>query len=179
MSIFDEVLAFINHPRPEMFDPLALAVFRYQFDNLPFYREFCVTRGVTPETITFFSQIPAASTVAFKYAEVRGPAADLSPSALSFTTSGTSKGFTERGRHLVPRPEIYRASAIAHLRRMLFPNTLRIAMLALHPTADRMPESSLSTMLSWCIEEFGADATMCAATRTSVNYRQPPIEFPC
>ena len=28
-------------------------------------------------------------------------------------------------------------------------------LLALHPTADRMPESSLSWMLSWCIEEFG------------------------
>jgi Acyl-protein synthetase, LuxE len=169
MSIYDEVLSFINAPRPELFDPLALAVFRYQFENVPAYRQFCVARGASPETVSFPSQIPAVSTAAFKYAEIRCAPEAVSPAALTFTTSGTTKGFTERGRHLVPRPEIYRASAIAHLRCMLFPDGRRMAMLALHPTADRMPESSLSTMLSWCLEEFGAGATMCAATRASVD----------
>src|ERR1700719_255133 len=106
MSIFDEVLSFINDPPPESFDSLALAVFRYQFENVSVYRRFCLTRGASPQNVTLLSQIPAASTLAFKYAEIRGPAADLSPSALSFTTSGTTKGFTERGRHLVPHPEI-------------------------------------------------------------------------
>ena len=169
MSIYDEVLSFINSPRPEAFDALALAVFRYQFANVPPYRRFCVAHAKTPENVTLVSEIPAASTVAFKYADVRGPAATISPAALTFTTSGTTKGFTERGRHLVPRPEIYRASALAHLRRMLFPDGRRLAMLALHPTADRMPESSLSTMLIWCIEEFGTGATLCASTRSSVD----------
>ncbi len=169
MSIYDEVLAFIDFPRPEAFDALALAVFRYQFDHVPAYRQFCVARGRSPGNVTQISQIPAASTVAFKYAEVRGPAEAVSHAALTFTTSGTTKGFTKRGRHLVPRAEIYRASAIAHLRRMLFPDGRRLPMLALHPTADRMPESSLSTMLTWCIEEFAAGATLCAATRSSVD----------
>jgi len=169
MSIYDEVLSFIQSPRPELFDPLALAVFRYQFQNVPSYRQFCLARGVSQETVTSPSQIPAASTVAFKYAEVRGPSEPLSPAPLIFTTSGTTKGFNERGRHVVPRPEIYRASAVAHLRRMLFPDDQRMPMLALHPTADRMPESSLSTMLSWCIEEFAVRATLCAATRASVD----------
>jgi hypothetical protein len=169
MSIYDEVLSFIQSPRPELFDPLALAVFRYQFQNVPSYRQFCLARGVSQETVTSPSQIPAASTVAFKYAEVRGPSEPLSPAPLIFTTSGTTKGFNERGRHVVPRPEIYRASAVAHLRRMLFPDDQRMPMLALHPTADRMPESSLSTMLSWCIEKFAVRATLCAATRASVD----------
>jgi Acyl-protein synthetase, LuxE len=169
MSIYDEVLSFINTPRPELFESLALAVFRYQFEKVPVYRQFCVARGASPKTVGSFSQIPAASTVAFKYAEVRSLADAASPTTLTFTTSGTTKGFTERGRHHVPRPEIYRASALVHLRRMLFPDGRRMAMLALHPTADRMPESSLSTMLTWCIEEFGAGATMCAATRASVD----------
>jgi hypothetical protein len=169
MSIYDEVLSFINGPRAERFEALALAVFRYQFEHVPVYRQFCIARGVSPETISSISQIPAASTVAFKYADVRGPAGAVSPKVLTFITSGTTKGFTERGRHQVPRPEIYRASALAHLRRMLFPDGRRLAMLALHPTADRMPESSLSTMLTWCIEEFGAGAILCAATRAKVD----------
>ncbi|MGD0289446.1 MAG: hypothetical protein ABSC63_07320 [Candidatus Binataceae bacterium] len=169
MSIYDEVLSFINDPRAALFEPLALAVFRYQFENVPVYRQFCIARGVSPQTVNSLSEIPAASTVAFKYADVRGPAEAVSPAALTFTTSGTTKGFTERGRHHVPRPEIYRASALAHLRRMLFPDGRRLAMLALHPTADRMPESSLSTMVTWCIEEFGTGAMVCAATRASVD----------
>ncbi len=176
MSIYDEVLSFINAPSPELFDSLALGVFRYQFESVPVYRQFCLARGASPETVSLFRQIPAASTVAFKYARVRCNAEAGSPDALTFTTSGTTKGFTERGSHLVPRPEIYRASAIAHLRRMLFPDGRRMRMLALHPTADRMPESSLSTMLSWCIEEFGTGATMCAATRSNVD-TAAAIEF--
>ena len=145
-------------------------MFRHQFDNVAPYRRFCVARGVSPQSVARLDQIPAASTVAFKYADLRGSASDLSPDALTFYYErGTTKGFTERGRHLVPRPEIYRASAIAHLRRMLFPEGARMAILALHPTADRLPESSLSTMLSWCIEEFGTAATVCVATRASVD----------
>jgi acyl-CoA reductase LuxC/acyl-protein synthetase LuxE len=169
MSIYDEVQSFINVPRPELFDPLAMAVFRYQFENVPVYRQFCIARGASPETVGFLSQIPAVSTVAFKYADVLGAAEAASPAALTFTTSGTTEGFIERGRHRVTRPEIYRTSAITHLRRMLFPDGRRMAILALHPTADRMPESSLSTMLGWGIEAFGTGATMCVATRSSID----------
>ena len=169
MSIYDEVLSFINAPRPESFEPLAIAVFRHQFENVPVYRQFCLARGVTPENVSAIGQIPAASTVAFKYADVRNVADADSSTALTFITSGTTKGFAERGRHMVPRPEVYRASAIAHLRRMLFPDGRRMAMLALHPTADRMPESSLSKMLSWCSDEFGSGVAMCAATRAGVD----------
>lgn len=174
MSIYHEVLSFIREPRPERFEPLALAVFRHQFDNVAVYRQFCLARGASPETIGASRQIPAASTVAFKYAEVRNRAE--STAALTFVTSGTTKGFAERGRHRVPHPEIYRASALAHLRRMLFPDGERLPMLALHPTADRMPESSLSTMLTWCIEEFGTATALCAATGAGVD-TQVAIEF--
>jgi hypothetical protein len=169
MSIYDEVLSFINAPRAELFEPLAIAVFRHQFENVPVYRKFCLQRGATHENVSTIEQIPVASTVAFKYAEVRNTGVLGSATPLTFITSGTTKGFAERGRHLVPRPEVYRASAIAHLRRMLFPDERRMAMLTLHPTVERMPESSLSTMLSWCIEEFGSGVAMCAATRTGID----------
>jgi hypothetical protein len=41
-------------------------------------------------------------------------------------------------------------------------------MLAMHPTADAMPESSLSAMISWSIEEF-ATGTHLAASRERVD----------
>ncbi len=84
-------------------------------------------------------------------------------------TSGTTAGADRRGRHFVPRPEIYRASAIAHLRTMLYPDGRRTAMLALHPAGGAMPESSLSAMIGWAIEEFGTGAAMMAASRDRVD----------
>lgn len=169
MSIYAEILSFIENPRLERFEPLALAVFRYQFENVPVYRQYCVGRGASPENVSLLDQVPAVSTVAFKYAQVRSTEGGDSANALTFLTSGTSKGFGERGEHRIPRPEIYRASAVGHLRRMLFPDGARMAMLALHPTCDLMPESSLSTMLTWCIEQFGTDRILCAATRNGVD----------
>ena len=65
--------------------------------------------------------------------------------------------------------ELYRASAIKHLGRMLLPDGCRPWMLALHPTADRMPESSLSQMISWCMETFGGARTLCCATPRQVD----------
>ncbi len=169
MSIYAEVLSFIETPRLEMFEPLALAVFRYQFENVRVYRQYCIARSASPESVRVLDKIPAVSTVAFKYTRVHNTGEPDSATALTFFTSGTSKGFTERGKHRVPRPEVYRASALEHLRRMLFPDGARMAMLALHPTGDRMPESSLSTMLTWCIEHFGTNSVLCAATRSGVD----------
>ena len=169
MSIYDEVLSYIEAPHPGTFERLALEVFRYQFENVPVYRQYCVAFGASPERAGVLDQIPAVSTVAFKYARIHNTAERESAATLTFHTSGTSKGFTERGTHRVPRPEVYRASAIGHLQRMLFPEGARIAMLALHPTADLMPESSLSTMLTWCIERFGTESVLCAATPSAVD----------
>src|SRR5438445_1752248 len=169
MSIFDNVLSFIVAPQPDQFESLALRVFRYQFEHVPPYRKYCLSRGVTPETADNLGRVPYASTLAFKYAHMESRAAPAVSGARLFLTSGTTIGKDERGRHLVLRPDVYRASAITHFRRMLFPDGRRTAMLALHPTADRMPESSLSQMLSWCIDEFGGGPVLCAARREGVG----------
>ncbi|HXR24928.1 MAG TPA: hypothetical protein VN742_06175 [Candidatus Binataceae bacterium] len=158
-SIFDEVLSFVRSPEPERFEHLALKVFRYQFDRIAPYREYCLSIGVAAEAVRSLDQVPPVSTVAFKYAELSG-----GPAERIFLTSGTSVGRSERGRHFVPRLEIYRASAMAHIGRMLFADNRRMPILAIHPTAERMPESSLGQMISWCIEDFGTETSVCAAT---------------
>src|SRR5690348_4662212 len=168
MSIYDEVLSFIEAPRKESFEALALEVFRYQFSHVAPYREYCVQRGIRPDAVHSLDQVPVISTVAFKYARLESSGAP-SPAARLFLTSGTTAGKDGRGRHMVVRPEIYRVSALTHLRRMLFRDGARMPILALHPTADRMPESSLSQMISWCIEEFGTSPTLCAATRHAIE----------
>ena len=169
MSIYNQVLTFIHRPEPESFERLALEVFRHQFETVGAYRRYCEGRCVAPETVRSVDAIPAVSNVAFKYAGLASEGAERSPEAAVFLTSGTTQGRERRGRHIVERPEIYRASAIAHLRKMLFPDARRMAILAMHPTAEVMPESSLSAMVSWSIEEFGTGRTLAAASRERVD----------
>jgi hypothetical protein len=168
-QIYEKVIAFIHRPVHERFDALALEVFRYQFESVRPYRRFCDERGVNPSAVRNVDDIPAVSNVAFKYAELSIDDAASAPDALVFQTSGTTEGRERRGRHIVPRPEIYRASALAHLRAMLFPDDHRLSMLTIHPRADEMPESSLARMISWCVEEFGTGKQLVAASRDRVD----------
>ncbi|HLK84906.1 MAG TPA: hypothetical protein VKT27_00240 [Candidatus Binataceae bacterium] len=170
MTIYDEVLSFIEAPKQACFEALALQVFRHQFDTVSPYREYCQSRGVNPNRIDSIDRIPPLSTVAFKYADLTDSVTPL-PAAggRTFSTSGTTAGPDERGRHRVPCVDIYRASAVGHLRRMLFADGARMLVLSLHPTADRMPESSLGQMISWAMEEFGLGQGRCVADRKGVD----------
>src|SRR5262249_18005735 len=156
-------------PDPERFDSLAIEVFRYQYVSVPAYRRYCEGLGISPKRLSSAGGIPMVSTVAFKYTSLCAPASEKSPRALTFLTSGTTGGRDRRGRHVVARPDIYRASAVAHPRAMMFPDGAQMRMLAIHPTRDRMPESSLSTMITWCIEEFGQAPSLCVADRLSLD----------
>ncbi len=171
MSIYEEVLDFIERPDPSQFGALALAVFRHQFERVEPYRDYCLSIGAHPGSIRSLDEVPAVSTLAFKYAALENRDSFGPGESLVFFTSGTTIGRDERGRHVVPRPEVYRASAIAHLRRMLFPDRMRLRMLALHPDAARMPESSLARMITWCVEEFGLGPGVCAADRHGLDLR--------
>ena len=169
MSIHERVLSFIHSPQPGRFDSISLDVFRHQYVSVPAYRRYCESLGIQADAVSWPEEIPMVSTVAFKYAHLHAPGAGDDSRALTFLTSGTTSGRERRGRHVVARPDIYRASAIAHLRTMMFPDGAPMRMLAIHPTADRMPESSLSTMISWCIEAFGQGPALCAADRAGLD----------
>ena len=168
MSIYEQVLTFIRRPESEQFQRLALDVFRHQFETVGAYRSYCEGCGIEAGAVRTIDDIPAVSNVAFKYSDLAADGAARASGAAIFLTSGTTQGPEHRGRHIVARPEIYRASAISHLRRMLFPDARRMAMLAMHPTADAMPESSLSAMITWSIEEF-ASTHLAAASRDKVD----------
>jgi hypothetical protein len=166
MTLHAQVLDFIHYPNPARFERTALAVFAHQFGSLSPYREFCLSRARRPDSVRSVAEIPAVSTAAFKYVEF----CSAKPQRV-FLTSGTTRGRDQRGRHFVADLELYRVSATKHLKRMLLADGCRPWMLALHPTADRMPESSLSQMISWCIESFGGTKALCCASPQRVDCR--------
>lgn len=138
----------------EEFDALAKAVFAHQFAcNTP-YRQFCERRGVSPEGVAHWEQIPAVPTDAFKAAAlVCGDPADA---AAVFRTSGTTAGPERRGTHYLPELALYNAALRAGFRAHLLPDGARPRMISLIPRPREMPDSSLSHMAGAVVADFGA-----------------------
>jgi hypothetical protein len=137
------------------FAELARTVFAFQYEaNAPF-RAFCDRRGRTPATITCWQEIPALPTTAFKSVDL----ACAAPEKV-FLTSGTTQGGERRGRHLVPRLELYRASALTHFRRMVLPDRVAPRIVGLLGPPEVLPDSSLTQMVEWLrVEVGGGDGT--------------------
>jgi hypothetical protein len=133
------------------FEAWALRVFRHQFEHNAPYRGYCVRRGVAPETVAGWADVPAVPTRAFRVADlVCGE-----PQAV-FRTSGTSAGGAARGHHLVPHLDLYRASALPTFERFVLPDGARLPCLFLLPPPSVRPDSSLVHMCAWAAEAFGS-----------------------
>lgn len=124
--------------------------FAMQYRSNPPYRALCDRRGISPRTVRSWREIPAVPTAAFQSVEL----ACASPEA-EFRTSGTTRGAGRRGRHLVPRLELYRRSAVAHFRHMVLPDGVRPRFLGLLAGPTQLPHSSLSRMVDWLATDVG------------------------
>lgn len=149
-QIYDEVLDFIRHPVAGQFEPLALRVFEFQIGRNPSYRRYCESKGQTPDTIGSWHDIPAVPTAAFKDLEL---ACDRPEKV--FLTSGTSQGPSRRGRHPVPRLDIYRASILQNFTPHLLPDLADLQILILTGSPVIWPDSSLAHMMEVIRQEYG------------------------
>jgi hypothetical protein len=126
------------------FDHLAHEVFALQYEANRPYRAFCDRRRRTPATVTRWPDIPALPTTAFKSVDLACAAAER-----IFLTSGTTQGGERRGRHLVPRLELYRVGARTHFRRMVLPDGAVPRLVGLLGSPAVLPDSSLTQMVEW------------------------------
>lgn len=98
-----QVREFICHPDPAAFEPLARALFAYQFAHNPPFRRFATHLGRTPATVPCWQDIPAVPTQAFKIPA--HPLAVGAPGPVTFLTSGTTG--ESRGSHHFPDTALY------------------------------------------------------------------------
>lgn len=137
------------------FDDLARRVFGYQFAQNEIYQGFCRTRGVTPDTLSHWTRIPAVPTRAFKsFQLVSGSPEDVD---VVFRTSGTSRGAGERGEHHVLDLRLYRESLLSSFRDHLLADGARLPLVSLIPSPAEAPDSSLSHMMGVVEEELTAE----------------------
>ena len=156
-----------GEPWPDdVFESWAQRVFTYQFGANPVYAAYARKRGVTPSTVTHWSEIPWVPASAFKAV----PLVSGDPSRVErvFRTSGTT-GAGRRGEHHVLDLGLYKDSLIPNMRRHLYAGVPGVVggrggpdrpdgkeailpILALTPAPAVAPESSLSFMLGAALD---------------------------
>lgn len=148
------------------FNALALAVFRYQFDQNRSYRSWCTALGWTEERVTALDTwwaIPAMPVEAFKWDDVKTEGLPQDANGeLVFRTSGTTG--SRPGVHTVRTPRLYAISAQRGFQRVFGPPGPKgDVLLGLLPGYLERPDSSLVHMVGalreagWCLP--GAAAT--------------------
>lgn len=146
MSLFAALTTFLHSgPHDEAtFDALAHQLFAYQFAHNAPYRRLCEARGQTPETVTWWQEIPTVPAAAFKRFSLT--CVPEEQCVRVFHSSGTTGSDTSRHFLSAEALELYRTSLVAGFARAL-PLDEVMGTVALMPSPREAPHSSLSFML--------------------------------
>jgi hypothetical protein len=141
----------------ENFGALALNLFALQFKGNLAYRTICKARGLKPETVGHWTQIPAVPTAAFKELELTSLAPGESTAV--FHSSGTTAQIPSRHFHSAESLAVYEASLWKWFDQNLLSNfefrTPNLELLVLTPTPEQAPHSSLVHMFEIVRQKFG------------------------
>jgi hypothetical protein len=149
------ILAFMERGERDegQFNLLALRLFAYQFERNAPYRTLCQRHGVTPATVTHWSQIPPVPTQAFKVLDLA--CEPLEQAQAIFLSSGTTRGEQTRSRHFVFNLRLYETSVLRWFEPHLLPERHPMPIAILFPPPDELPHSSLGHMLATIARKWG------------------------
>lgn len=143
---------------PAAFDRLAKQMFAYQYRHNAPYRTFCDGRGVTPDTLAAWHDIPAAPAAAWKQWTLSCAsehACQPRQGGRVFHSSGTTGTETSRNHLDAVALDLYRLSLRAGYGRFVLPDNAVLPVFALMPPPAVAPHSSLSFMLGELIGDYG------------------------
>lgn len=156
----------------ESFEPLALAVFRYQAAHNPIYRQYLHHLNVRPDQLTDIRRVPFMPISFFKnHTILTGLNSADASQTLTFTSSGTTS--EETSRHLLPDPDLYNAVSTRIFEETYGP-LQNVHILALLPSYLERNNSSLVYMVqrfmarSKC-PQTGSEPTVDAPTGFFLN----------
>ena len=154
-SLDAELLGWMAEPwrnDDTRFEKTARALFSHQFAHCRPYARFCRGRGITPDSIGSWEEIPAVPAGAFKELTLRSFPAEAECHV--FRTSGTS---TEaRGALHIDTLALYEASLLPSFERFVLPGLPRAARVyVLTASPEEQPDSSLSHMFGVAVAARG------------------------
>jgi len=146
----------------------ARRAFRLQFKGNTAYRKYCEAREVRPLDVNDWRDVVPVPSEAFRVVDLFvGNSADAE---LIFRTSGTSRGQSARGRHLVKSIELYRASLRAAFRVFVTKAANSTKIVALPPTFTPDSASSLGWMLDDLLRGFGSGDGLSVASPAGIDW---------
>ncbi len=135
------------------FNELALELFALQFKHNPAYKKICEARGLTPNVVEHWTQVPCAPTSAFKELELSSIPAQERTAV--FHSSGTTEQKPSRHFHCAESLKVYEAS----LWPWFYSNVIdskNFELVVLTPPPQSMPNSSLVHMFEIVRQKMGA-----------------------
>jgi len=140
----------------QRFESMARRLFAYQIERCAPYRRLCERKGIRPEEIGQWREIPTVPTGVFKELELRCfPARAVRH---VFRTSGTSR--EARGQLFLDTLELYEASLRSSFERHVLAGlTHPVRMRIVAPAPGEAPDSSLSHMFGVAIRQWGDGAS--------------------
>ena len=158
-EICSEVRNFIAAPGAKRgaFDALVREVFKFQCEHNAPYRAFCKSRGVTPDSLTSTTEIPAIITTAFKQTDLTVlPAPDRTT---TFHSSGTTAHQPSRHFHSEQTLRVYEESLLAWFEPHVSASREPLNFVVLAPRSMDAPHSSLAHMFETVSARFGTSTT--------------------
>lgn len=149
--------AWTRHADAE-FNALAVTLFALQFKHNSSYRKLCQARGIYPDRMSHWTQIPAAPTAAFKEFEMTC----LPPEQRTrvFHSSGTTEQRPSRHFHNSDSLSVYETSLWTWFAEHCPLPNADCRLLSLTPSPTQTPHSSLVHMFDVLREKFGADESV-------------------
>lgn len=140
---------------PPAFEPLALEVFRFQFDANESYRRYALSLGKSPETVATWQDIPAVPTDAFKLPRHPLRCFPAEATRTIFRTSGTTRD--TRGEHAFDDLRLYETSILEGWKQVNLPQPANPWFLSQAPEIER--DSSLVHMFDTLQHFHAPDAS--------------------
>lgn len=168
-ALLARIEAFLLDPGGEDdFDRLAVAAFRLQCRHIPAWSRFCAGRGVDPEAVTSWREVPPLPIFAFRSL----PLHVAEPREI-FRSSGTTGGPEERSVHHHPFPDLYRrvidvTFAAAAFGPQAGPDARR-RLLSLVPSREDVADSSLGFWAEHILARHGEPGSLVVMTREGVD----------
>lgn len=131
----------------QAFSALAMEVFRFQYENVPVYREFATALNRHPGNVRNIEEIPFIPVEFFKSHEILFSGMKV---AREFRSSGTTGSVPSR--HLLADMGIYDSSLLNGFAQF-YGDPSEVTFFALTPTPGEKPESSLIYMISKLMEQ--------------------------
>lgn len=159
-ALRNEIAAFIesggalgDKERSDKFNKLSIALFKLQFNAIESYARYCVKKGITPDNINDYLQIPPMPVSAFKSDDIF--IYSNNEIYLTFKTSGTTG--SERGRAYFSKScaELTSLAIIENAKNFMFPDKINTRFLLVAPPPEAAPELTMAFGITEVMKNIG------------------------